>query len=188
MTRGQMHMRAKIAATIAIGVTIAVTQAVPSFADPSDNWVAMENWKNLMVLGLQSPRDANGANVIQWTRSVRPGTSEPTYDQQWLPSQNAEGYWSFRNAGTTDWKALTVNGNNSNNGERIISWPYKSTNHYQQWRRENNPAWPGHYRFINRGSGLCLAISGGGSNALGAQSVQWSCGTGPDQAWSLPNT
>ena len=183
-----MNIGGRFVAAIVVGLMAAVLNPAPSQADPSDNWVAIENLKSLHVLALQSPRDANGANVIQWSRSYRPGTSEPTYDQQWLPSQNAEGYWSFRNAGTTDWKALTVNGNNANNGERIISWPYKSTNRYQQWRRENNPAWSGHYRFVNRGSGLCLAIAGGGNLGVGVQAVQWGCGTGPDQAWSLPNT
>ncbi|MEV4635788.1 RICIN domain-containing protein [Actinoplanes sp. NPDC049548] len=150
----------------------------------SSGWNRVQNWETFKYLAIQGgSNEGNGANVIQWTQSFKPdGTT--TYDQQWGLARNSEGFYSFRNAGTPDWKALTVNGNNNRNGERIIQWQYSAANRFQQWYID---WWEGgpYFRLVNRGSGKCLAVAGGGNPANGTQIIQWECGLGADQFWVL---
>jgi galactose oxidase len=60
------------------------------------------------------------------------------------------------------------------NGHSDQEWIYVPTGGYAN-------GWP-LYNIENLNSGQCLGVSGG-SKALGAQVVQWSCNGHPDQEW-----
>lgn len=109
-----------------------------------------------MVLAIAGKSTANGANVIQWNLSRNPDGS-PTQDQQWRSPINEEFWYNFRNAGTTDQKALTIKGNTDQPGAEIIQWTYSASNVYQQWSMQTvSNGW---YRIWNRRTGLCLAVA-----------------------------
>lgn len=67
------------------------------------------------------------------------------------------------------------------NGGIADEWDYNGSA-TQWWLRYKTPA--GHYRLVNRNSGLCLGIQGG-STASQARAIQWQCNDNLDQDWNF---
>lgn len=89
-----------------------------------------------------------------------------------------------------DQLALTVAGNSLANQARIVQMPWLGQ-HSQQWLRADASSGPAlgsilnskEFTLVNRNSGMCLDIIGGGSNVQGALAVQAPCDGTASQRW-----
>ena len=171
----------RLTAAAVVGVLLVTVNPAPSFAAPV--WEVVKNGKGnrsaqplyLTVAG--STGAAAGAAVV-----VNPASS--SLNQQWDFEFHSGPYYIIRNRGTSDMKALSVEGNSSANGARIVQWFYQPTNKYEQWKYTGLTG--GYYKYINVGTGNCLAVEGGTASTIpsGSQVILWDCGSGLDQQWN----
>lgn len=179
-----------VAAAAVVGLASAAVGAAPAHA-ADVTWNKIRNIFSTDVLAIQGGVGTPaGAKVLQW---YAPATGAVPQDQQWTiqPVSSTSPYWLIRTASTSNWYALTVDGNSSANGAGMIQWWYTSNNYYQQWSQE--AAYIGSqfagYHFVNRSTGKCLALPGTGGGTTvppsGVQVIQWTCGSGRDQIWDV---
>lgn len=83
-------------------------------------------------------------------------------------------------------KCLSVEGGGSTaNGANIVLYTCNGGPE-QDWGRISQSTGTGtYYFFINRKSGKCMSVAGGGSTAKGAEIIQWSCNDMTEQQWDI---
>lgn len=165
----------------------AASARAAALAAPVPGWFVLLNYKTANVLAIKSGTDEPaGTPVIQWSP---PSGSTVPMDQQWQPAPRPDrSSLAWRNAGTRNQFALSVEGNSLNDGARIVQWWYEQGNDFEHWVGERVGTVEGFplVRYINVKTGKCLAVAGAGGSTLpgpGAQIVQWTCGNGLDQFW-----
>lgn len=153
--------------------------------DPGDGWFVLRNTNSGQVLAVAGGSDANAARVIQWPLRTQ-GDGQANPEQDWLFVDRLNGWWSFRNAGTADRKAMAVNGGSAQSGAAIIQWPYNPASPEHVWGFYDAPGYPqGHYQIRSyKHQNMCIAIPGA-SRTQGVGAVQWPCSNGPEQVWTI---
>jgi hypothetical protein len=178
-----------VAATVAaVGLNPTVATAAPA---TDVTWNKIRNIFSTDVLAIQGGVGTPaGAKVLQW---YAPATGAVPQDQQWTiqSAGSSSSYWIIRTASTSNWYALTVDGNSTANGAGMIQWWYTTNNYYQQWSQVAayiGSSFAG-YHFVNRSTGKCLGLPGTNGGATvppsGVQVIQWTCGSGKDQIWDV---
>ncbi len=182
ISMGMVAILAALAAPVAAHA--AEPDPIPfAAANPDDNWSSVYNGNSGLFLAVAGSSNANGAKVVQYHQLLQ-SNGTPIPDQDWLFVPRGGGYYSLRNAGTSDWKALAVAGHSDENGAKVIQYSYQPSNTDQQWYA--NPLGDNIFQFINRNSGKCLAIPGGSPDA-GVQAIQYTCRVSTEQLWRLHN-
>jgi hypothetical protein len=172
----------RVVAAAAVGILLAGVAAAPSYATT----VLWERFRpgigglnaEYLYLTVAGYSTANGANA-----QVADNDGSNTGSQLWQSYDLGGDKFAFRNAGTTDWKALSIKNNAATNGTQVVQWQFESTNKWEQWTEVDSG---GVQRFKNVGTNLCLAVAGGGSayRASGANVIIWNCDGGQDQNWT----
>jgi len=172
----------RVAAAVAVGILAAGLATAPSFA-ATVLWSRLEtgvggNNAEGLYLTVAGYSTANGANA-----QVADYDNRTTGSQFWQWFRVPGGEWALRNAGTTDWKALSIKGNAAGNGVQVVQWQYEQSNRYEQWTQATSG---GITRYKNVGTGYCLAVAGGGNGRVpsGANVITWNCTGGSDQDWT----
>lgn len=83
-------------------------------------------------------------------------------------------------------KCLSIEGGGSTaNGANVVLYTCNG-GHEQDWGYVSQTDGTYTYFFlINRKSGKCMSVSGGGSTAKGAEIIQWSCNDMTEQQWRI---
>jgi hypothetical protein len=151
-----------------------------AFLDERD-WTRVSNLNAgpAFFLAVSGAQQHNGAPIIQWHESRRPN-GQPAFEQQWRFVYHTQNRVTVRNAGTPDWKAMTVRGASKAYGAGIVQQPYTVVAE-QVWVFEWYEA-PQIFKLINVNSGQCLAMPQS-SAVAGRQAVQWPCNDNSDQLW-----
>ena len=168
--------RSGLAAAVAVAVvggllTVAPAPASAATVDTTA-WYVLVNRNSGKALDVNGASTADGANLIQWTRSN-------TYNQQFQFVDSGGGYYRLkaRHSG----KVVDVNGASTADGVQLVQWSdHNGTN--QQFRLADSDS--GYVRLVNRNSGKVVEV-GGLSTADGASVQQWSDWNGSNQQWQL---
>ncbi|MEW2430086.1 RICIN domain-containing protein [Micromonospora sp. NPDC047644] len=151
----------------------------PSSADftAAANPFKLQNRKSLKMLQPQNGSSAVGTNVVQQSDA---GSGI----QRWYIVN--DGSWiSLQNYSAAPTRNMGINGGSTASGAAaIIAAPGSGYN--QDWKvlwTDSTQTW---FRLQNRGSGLCLGISGA-STANGALAAQFACASPPaaNQTWQF---
>ncbi|MEV4643219.1 RICIN domain-containing protein [Actinoplanes sp. NPDC049548] len=152
------------------------------------SWASLYNNATGNVMAIKGGTGATaGADVIQWP----PAAYTNPQDQYWgrdysvFPQNSANTYFALRTAGTANQFALSVDGNSSANGAKLVQWWFKFDNMFEQWSIARVVTVNGStvVQYQNRGTGKCIALQGGSTAPAGAPLIQFTCGSGPDQLW-----
>jgi hypothetical protein len=138
--RWMRHVSMSVVAVVVAVAVPTAAQADPdtqglsrvTVLDPGDGWISLQNWNSGLFLAVAGSSNANGAKVIQYNRLSQPD-GQPIPDQDWLLVGRGNGYFSLRNAGTPDWKALAVAGHSTTSSAKVIQYTYQPSNTDQQW-------------------------------------------------------
>lgn len=148
-----------------------VVQTAVGTAGPEGPYETITSLSSGKVLDVKSRSTADGADIIQWTRSALAA------NQHWLFRDMGNGYYNVvsRNTG----KCLDVSTASTSDGAPVIQWTCNGATN-QQWSVTRVGD---HVQLVARHSGKCLDVSTG-STADGAPIIQWTCNGGTNQQWT----
>ncbi|NUT37306.1 MAG: alpha-L-arabinofuranosidase [Hamadaea sp.] len=171
-SRRRPQLAAAVVAAIVGGLlTVPATPASAATVDTTA-WYVLLNRNSGKALDVNGASTADGAKLIQWTRSN-------ANNQQFQFVDSGGGYYRLkaRHSG----KVADVSGFSTANGGAIVQWADgNGTN--QQFRLADSDS--GYVRLINRNSGKAVEVAGL-STADGATIQQWDDWNGGNQQWQL---
>lgn len=132
---------------------------------------------------VQAASMANGATISQWECRSFNGLDLPKYFQ-WDKIGVGGGYFMLR-ARHSD-KCVQVNQASKENGMPITQWDCLRDQRHFHWKQElaENRAGDQYYYIVNRHSGKCMHVHGGGREN-GALITQWDCIDQSNLKWSV---
>lgn len=130
------------------------------------------NRNSSLVIDVQSPNTADGANVGQYSAN---GSAW----QAWFTEDVGAGYVQLRSQHSG--KCLDLNAWSVDDGANVQQWACHGGAN-QHWAFEDTG--DGYVQLVNRHSGLCLEVSGW-STANEGNVQQWDCHGGNNQQWSF---
>jgi hypothetical protein len=171
----------RVVAAGAVGLVLVGVGATPSLA--AEFWTYERTGKGNasaqeMYLTVNGPLQSGpGASMVVEPLSGS-GNQQWTF---WAPAE-AGGNYIIRSGGSTNQYALSISGNSSANGTKVVQWNYEPSNKYEQWHQDDSNG----RRYKNIGTNKCLAVAGGTASTVanGAQVIIWDCGSGLDQQWA----
>ena len=173
-----------VAVTLA-GVLAVTLNPAAAHATFGDGWYSMVNQKDGNIFLDVYPAVGSAVIVSNFRSS---GAGQPLGRMEWRQVPQSDGTVIFRNAGTSNQFALSIEGNGKSNNTRVLAWWYQPTNKFQKWVVD--ASWTGGIkRWRNVGASennvdKCLAVRGAADGvAPGDQVIIWDCGSGEDQQW-----
>ncbi|ADJ44701.1 alpha-N-arabinofuranosidase [Amycolatopsis mediterranei S699] len=158
--------------TVAAGLlTVAPMTASAATVDPTA-WYVLLNRNSGKALDVNGASTADGANLIQWTRS-----NATNQQFQFVDAGGGNYKLRARHSG----KLADVLGASTADGASVVQWTDNGGAN-QQFSLADSGS--GYVRLVNRNSGKVADVQGA-STADGAGVVQASSGTGNDQQWQL---
>ncbi|MEV5713886.1 non-reducing end alpha-L-arabinofuranosidase family hydrolase [Amycolatopsis mediterranei] len=158
--------------TAAAGLlTVAPMTASAATVDPTA-WYVLLNRNSGKALDVNGASTADGANLIQWTRS-----NATNQQFQFVDAGGGNYKLRARHSG----KLADVLGASTADGAAVVQWTDNGGAN-QQFSLADSGS--GYVRLVNRNSGKVADVQGA-STADGAGVVQASSGTGNDQQWQL---
>lgn len=148
-----------------------VVQTAIGTEGPDGTYETLTGRQSGKVIDVRSASTADGAGIIQWSRSALAA------NQHWYFRSAGNGYYNMvsRNTG----KCLDVKSGSTADGAAVVQWAcHSGTN--QQWSVVS----AGNYvQLVARHSGKCLDVKSG-STADGAEIFQWTCHNSTNQQWT----
>lgn len=129
-------------------------------------------------IGASGQNTANGTAVQQYVCAN--GTYSSQLSQQWIFTSAGSGYYEVSDANATG-ETWNVTGNGTTNGSLVQIWTY-AANPNEEW--EPVSLGGGYYKFVGKGSGLCLDTPGD-STANSLQYDIYTCNGTEAQAFKL---
>ncbi|MEV6443146.1 non-reducing end alpha-L-arabinofuranosidase family hydrolase [Amycolatopsis sp. NPDC051716] len=174
--RWRRRWRAGSAAAVVVAVaggllTVAPATASAATVDTSA-WYVLLNRNSGKALDVNGASTADGANLIQWTRS-----NATNQQFQFVDAGGGNYKLRARHSG----KLADVLGASTADGASVVQWTDNGGAN-QQFSLADSGG--GYVRLVNRNSGKVAAVQGA-STADGAGVVQASSGSGTDQQWQL---
>jgi len=174
MQRRRRRFSIAVAAVVAVVggmLTVAATAASAATVDTTA-WYVLVNRNSGKVLDVNGASTADGANLIQWTRTN-------TNNQQFQFVDAGGGYYKLR--ARHSGKIVDVLGGSTADGASVVQWSDVGGSN-QQFRLDDST--DGHVRLVNRFSNKVLEVAGL-STAEGASVQQWGSWNGSNQQWQL---
>ncbi|MGW3962374.1 non-reducing end alpha-L-arabinofuranosidase family hydrolase [Amycolatopsis sp. NPDC005003] len=162
---------AAVVATVAGLLIAAPTSASAATVDPTA-WYVLVNRNSGKALDVNGASTADGARLIQWTRTN-------TTNQQFQFADAGGGYYKLR--ARHSGKLADVQGASTADGAAVVQWTDNGGAN-QQFSLTDTGS--GYVRLVNRNSGKSLDVQGA-STADGAGIVQQTSAAGNDQQWQL---
>ncbi|WP_103336244.1 non-reducing end alpha-L-arabinofuranosidase family hydrolase [Amycolatopsis sp. CA-126428] len=162
------------AAVVAVAgglLTVAPATASAATVDTSA-WYVLLNRNSGKALDVNGASTADGANLIQWTRS-----NATNQQFQFVDAGGGNYKLRARHSG----KLADVLGASTADGASVVQWTDNGGANQQFGLADSGS---GYVRLVNRNSGKVAGVQGA-STADGAGVVQASSGTGNDQQWQL---
>jgi hypothetical protein len=159
------------AAVVAGLLTVVPTSASAATVDTTA-WYVLLNRNSGKALDVNGASTADGASLIQWTRSN-------AANQQFQFVDAGGGYYKLR--ARHSGKVADVNGASAADGAAVVQWTDNGGTNQQFGLADSGN---GYVRLVNRNSGKVLDVQGA-STADGAGVVQWSDQSGTNQQWQL---
>jgi hypothetical protein len=165
---------AVVAVTALVGTGVAVLNMTAASAAAVDTnaWYVLLNRNSGKALDVNGASTADGANIIQWTRTN-------ATNQQFQFVDAGGGYYKLR--ARHSGKVVDVYGKSTADSAQIVQWADNGGTN-QQFRLADSDS--GDVRLVNRNSGKVADVQGA-STADGASVVQWSDWNGGNQRWQL---
>ncbi|WP_426505538.1 non-reducing end alpha-L-arabinofuranosidase family hydrolase [Dactylosporangium sp. McL0621] len=165
---------AVVAVTALVGAGVAVLNMTTASAATVDTsaWYVLVNRNSGKALDVNGASTADGAGLIQWTRTN-------TTNQQFQFVDAGGGYYRLR--ARHSGKVVDVYGASTADGAQIVQWADNGGTN-QQFRLADSDS--GYVRLVNRNSGKVADVQGA-STADGTGVVQWSDRNGSNQQWQL---
>ncbi|WP_173068880.1 non-reducing end alpha-L-arabinofuranosidase family hydrolase [Phytohabitans houttuyneae] len=170
--RWRSGLAVAVVAAVAGGLLTVVTTSASAATVDTTAWYVLLNRNSGKALDVNGVSSADGANLIQWTRTN-------ATNQQFQFVDSGGGYYRLkaRHSG----KVVDVNGASTADGTQLVQWSdHNGTN--QQFRLADSDS--GYVRLVNRNSGKVVEVQGL-STADGGSVVQWSDWNGSNQQWQL---
>jgi hypothetical protein len=152
-------------------LTVPATSASAATVDTTA-WYVLLNRNSGKALDVNGASTADGAKLIQWTRS-------DAYNQQFQFVDAGGGYYKLR--ARHSGKVADVQGASTADGAAVVQWSDNGGAN-QQFSLADSGS--GYVRLVNRNSGKVVEV-GGLSTADGAGVQQWSDWNGSNQQWQL---
>jgi hypothetical protein len=164
---------AVIATAVVAAAAVAFNTGAASAATVDTNaWYVLVNRNSGKVLDVTGRSTANGAQIIQWSRS-------DAANQQWQFVDSGGGYYRLKSKNSS--KVLDINGFSTADGAKVQQWDdLNGTN--QQFRLADSDS--GYVRLFNKNSNKVLDVAGQ-STADGALVQQYTDWSGTNQQWQL---
>ncbi|WP_206791963.1 non-reducing end alpha-L-arabinofuranosidase family hydrolase [Amycolatopsis sp. MtRt-6] len=164
---------AAVAVVVFVGglLTVATTPASAATVDTTA-WYVLVNRNSGKALDVNGASTADGANLVQWTRTN-------ATNQQFQFVDSGGGYYRLR--ARHSGKVLDVFDWSAADGAAIVQWA-DGNGANQQFRLADSP--DGYVRLINRNSNKAAEVQGL-STADGAGVAQWGDWNGSNQQWQL---
>ncbi|NGY59444.1 alpha-L-arabinofuranosidase [Lentzea sp. NEAU-D13] len=170
------RLRSGLAAAAAVAFTGGLLAVVPTSASAATvdttAWYVLVNRSSGKALDVNGASTADGAALIQWTRTN-------ANNQQFQFVDAGGGYYRLR--ARHSGKVADVRGASTADGAAVVQWA-DSGGTNQQFRLADSDS--GYVRLVNRNSGKVVEVQGA-SAADGAAVVQWSDWNGSNQQWQL---
>jgi hypothetical protein len=183
-----------LVAVAALSCIMAGVNAVPAMAGETDinpddvrlvkvasssGWTTLQNNNSHLVLAVESSRDDDGAPISQWSLTKQ-SNGDVVPEQLWMIDYVGSDMYAIRNAGTPDWKALSITNGSHARGARAIQWRYHGGLD-QLWYIDRTTI-GGFGQLRNVESGQCLGINSA-STLRGARAIQWPCAGRNEMYW-----
>ena len=162
---------AAVVATVGGLLTVAPTAASAATVDTTA-WYVLLNHNSGKALDVSGASTADGASVIQWTRT-------DAYNQQFQFVDVGGGYYKLR--ARHSGKVVDVQGASTSDGAPLVQWTDTGATDQQFSLADSGN---GYVRFVNRNSGKVADVAGL-STADGATVQQWTDWNGSNQQWQL---
>jgi len=162
---------AAVVASVGGLLTVASTSVSAATVDTSA-WYVLVNRNSGKALDVNAASTADGANLVQWTRTN-------ANNQQFQFVDSGGGYYRLRARHSN--KVLDVFNWSSADGAAVVQWA-DGNGANQQFRLADSDG--GYVRLVNRNSGKAVEVQGF-SSADGAGVVQWNDLNGSNQQWQL---
>jgi hypothetical protein len=163
---------AVVTALVGAGVAVLNMSAASAATVDTSAWYVLVNRNSGKALDVNGASTADGANLIQWTRTN-------TVNQQFQFVDAGGGYYRLR--ARHSGKVVEVGGLSTADGAAIQQWgDWNGSN--QQFSLADSAG--GYVRLVNRNSGKVVEV-GGLSTADGAGIQQWGDWNGGNQQWQL---
>ncbi|MFC3890715.1 non-reducing end alpha-L-arabinofuranosidase family hydrolase, partial [Lentzea rhizosphaerae] len=174
--RWRRRWRSGLAATAAVAVVGGMLTAVSTSASAAtvdtSAWYVLVNRSSGKALDVNGASTADGASLIQWTRTN-------STNQQFQFVDAGSGYYKLR--ARHSGKVVDVRGASTADGAVVQQWT-DSGGTNQQFSLSDSSG--GYVRLLGRNSGKAVEVQGA-SAADGAAVVQWSDWGGNNQQWQL---
>lgn len=175
----------RVVAVALVGVLAVTVNPAGARATFGDGWYSMVSQKDSNIFLDVYPAVGSAVIVSNFDSN---GPNKPLGRLEWRQVRQSDGSVIFRNAGTSNQFALSIEGNGKSNNTRVVAWWYQPTNKFQKWVVDRSYA-TDIERWRNVGASAenddkCLAIRGAANGvAAGDQVIIWDCGPGEDQQW-----
>ncbi|MEU7867278.1 non-reducing end alpha-L-arabinofuranosidase family hydrolase [Dactylosporangium sp. NPDC049140] len=163
---------AVVTALVGAGVAVLNMTAASAATVDTSAWYVLLNRNSGKALDVNGASTADGAQLIQWTRTN-------TYNQQFQFVDAGGGYYKLR--ARHSGKVADVYGKSTADGASMVQWADNGGTNQQFSLADSSD---GYVRLVNRNSGKVADVQGA-STADGASVVQWSDWNGSNQQWQL---
>ncbi|MET8764732.1 non-reducing end alpha-L-arabinofuranosidase family hydrolase [Lentzea sp. NPDC004782] len=174
--RWRRRWRSASAAAVAAAVVGGLLTVVPTSASAAtvdtSAWYVLLNRNSGKALDVNGASTADGASLIQWTRS-------DTTNQQFQFVDAGSGYYKLR--ARHSGKLADVQGASTADGAPLVQWTDNGGANQQFSLADSTN---GYVRLVNRNSGKVVEVQGG-STADGANVVQRTDSNSNNQQWQL---
>jgi Ricin-type beta-trefoil lectin domain-like len=152
-------------------------------AQASSGYYLLEAMNSRKCAHVQAALQTDGATISQWECRDQK-TVDPAPYFQWDKVNVGGEYFMLR--ARHSGKCAQVNGASNENGAPITQWGCQRDRAHFHWKQTvaENRAGDPYYYIVNRASGKCMHVHGGGSEN-GALITQWDCVNQSNVKWMV---